>query len=74
MLPGETPEETVVREIYEETGLQITISTLLGMWCRHVTFLYTLYPTANSPGIGPFCNRIFTVQSPDRYSVRNILV
>jgi 8-oxo-dGTP pyrophosphatase MutT (NUDIX family) len=34
MLPGETPEETVVREVYEETGLQITISTLLGWYTR----------------------------------------
>jgi 8-oxo-dGTP pyrophosphatase MutT (NUDIX family) len=34
MLPGESPEETVVREVHEETGIAVEIVELLGWYAR----------------------------------------
>ena len=49
MLPGETPEETVVREVQEETGIQVEIDTLLGWYNRtgfraHLAPVYLCHP------------------------------
>ena len=30
--PGETPEEAVVREVWEETGLKVRVKTKRGIW------------------------------------------
>jgi 8-oxo-dGTP pyrophosphatase MutT (NUDIX family) len=30
VLPGETPEDAIMREVYEETGIRIKIVSLLG--------------------------------------------
>jgi 8-oxo-dGTP pyrophosphatase MutT (NUDIX family) len=34
MLPGETPEDAIVREVYEETGICVNIVSLLGWYVR----------------------------------------
>ncbi len=43
MQDDETPEETVVREVQEETGLQVRIETLLG-WYKRTGFRAHLSP------------------------------
>lgn len=35
----ESPEETVVQEFIEETGLRVAVHELLGAYCRVVTFI-----------------------------------
>src|SRR5881628_23101 len=44
MVPGETPEATVVREVQEETGVQVEIIELLG-WYERTGFRAHLSPT-----------------------------
>ncbi|MEU0533430.1 NUDIX hydrolase [Amycolatopsis tolypomycina] len=34
--PGETPEETVAREITEETGLSVDVAEILDAWVYHI--------------------------------------
>ncbi|MFJ7213580.1 NUDIX domain-containing protein [Amycolatopsis sp. NPDC098790] len=34
--PGETPEETVAREITEETGLPVEVAEILDSWMYHI--------------------------------------
>jgi 8-oxo-dGTP pyrophosphatase MutT (NUDIX family) len=43
MMPGETPEATVVREVQEETGVQVKIIELLG-WYERTGFRAHLSP------------------------------
>src|SRR5712691_7834971 len=43
MVPGETPEATVVREVQEETGVQVEIIELLG-WYERTGFRAHLSP------------------------------
>ncbi len=50
MSPGETPEQTVVREVYEETGVNTEIVELLGWYDRtgfrtHRSPVYICRPT-----------------------------
>ena len=49
MMAGETPEETVVREVKEETGVEVRIDALLGWYQRtgfraHVSPVYICRP------------------------------
>lgn len=46
--PGETPEECLLREVYEETGLRLTsykacgqVKFILDAWEDEITYLYT---------------------------------
>jgi len=34
--PGETPDQTVAREITEETGLAVDVAEILGAWVYHI--------------------------------------
>nr|WP_307793346.1 NUDIX hydrolase [Amycolatopsis sp. MtRt-6] len=34
--PGETPEQTVVREVTEETGLSVDVAEILDAWVYHI--------------------------------------
>jgi 8-oxo-dGTP diphosphatase len=45
---AELPEDTVRRELREETGLDVTIVTLLGMWLDHYELAGTSFDTLNS--------------------------
>jgi 8-oxo-dGTP pyrophosphatase MutT (NUDIX family) len=45
MIPGETPEATAVREVQEETGVQVEIIELLGWYERTVAPHLTVVPT-----------------------------
>lgn len=54
MAPGETPEETVVREVREETGVQVEIVELLGWYERtgfraHRSPVYVCRPQSGPP-------------------------
>ena len=54
MAPGETPEETVVREVWEETGVHIEIVELLGWYKRtgfraHCAPVYVCRPHGGPP-------------------------
>lgn len=54
MIPGETPEATVVREVHEETGVQVEIVELLGWYERtgfraHLSPVYVCRPQSGSP-------------------------
>ena len=49
MEPGETPAQTVVREVQEETGLQVECVELLGRYarqgfCAHLALVYLCRP------------------------------
>ena len=49
MRPGEAPETTIVREVYEETGLHVRILELLGWyertgWRPHRSPIYICHP------------------------------
>ncbi|RDL51107.1 RNA pyrophosphohydrolase [Ensifer sp. M14] len=43
--PGETPQETVIREVMEETGMAVTPAVILGVFGGHA-FRYT-YPNGD---------------------------
>ena len=54
MVPGETPEATVVREVQEETGVQVEIIELLGWYERtgfraHLSPVYVCRPQSGPP-------------------------
>ena len=54
MIPGETPEATVVREVQEETGVQVDIIELLGWYERtgfraHLSPVYVCHPQSGPP-------------------------
>jgi NUDIX domain-containing protein len=42
ILPGETPEEAIHREVYEETGINVEIIELLG-WYKRTGFVRTVH-------------------------------
>ena len=49
MLTGETPEDAIVREVYEETGIRVKIVSLLGWYARtgfraHHSPVYICHP------------------------------
>jgi 8-oxo-dGTP pyrophosphatase MutT (NUDIX family) len=54
LLPGETPEDAIVREVYEETGIRIKIVSLLGWYSRtgfraHLSPIYICHPISGEP-------------------------
>lgn len=54
MVPGETPEEAVQREVWEETGVQVAIIELLGWYQRtgfraHCAPVYLCQPQRGQP-------------------------
>ena len=56
MGPGETPEATVVREVQEETGVQVEIIELLGWYERtgfraHLSPVYVCRPQSGPPQV-----------------------
>lgn len=46
--PGESPAETAVRETLEESGIEVTIDDLVGVYtygsAEHLVFVYTAHP------------------------------
>jgi ADP-ribose pyrophosphatase YjhB (NUDIX family) len=65
MLPGELPEETIVREVYEETGTVVEIVELLGWYERtgfraHCSPVYICHPTGGC--LRPHSDEAITVR------------
>jgi 8-oxo-dGTP pyrophosphatase MutT (NUDIX family) len=53
MDPGERPSETAVREVYEETGLRIRVTGLLGIYSN--PDIVVVYPDGNRAQIVSSC-------------------
>jgi 8-oxo-dGTP pyrophosphatase MutT (NUDIX family) len=71
MLLGETPEQTVIREVREETGLDVVIAELLGLyertgWRAHRSPVYVCHPTGdihNTQDEDTITRRFFPLQA-----------
>jgi 8-oxo-dGTP pyrophosphatase MutT (NUDIX family) len=69
--PDETPEQAIVREVHEETGLKVAIDRQVAeytptTWLTKHTYLFACYPSEGSTHIGTETRDVafFPVHSP----------
>jgi dATP pyrophosphohydrolase len=68
--PGETLEETAIREVYEETGLDATRFPLVGWGIENRYEIYPRWRHRYAPGVTHNTEHVFGLQLPVPMAIR----